>query len=449
MLEIARLENFERLKRVSVRLAPITVLVGPNGSGKSSLCQALCLLKQSLGETRLKVDGPHLSLGTFDEIVNVDADPRQISIEVEGETDVAGAKVLGLDGREVKFAYGASFGADALLEHRVRLLVRPPGIITFEDVRPEMRIVAGEPPAIKRTTELQGRWSRGGRMEARPEKIAVDTQGQVSLSADGAVGSALAVVGGSIRPGYEERYGEIKDACKELTRVPWATIDKIYFVPGLRGIDRPMLGLQEQPTNEFATKEGPSQQASMLASTLGYRPEIADIVSGWTEQLVKTKVRQRLMPFRMTSVEALSQRVAGNIVNEGLGLNQLLFPFAQVAITPLDSTIMIEEPELHLHPRAQSQLVDIFLEITKLQRKQIILTTHSEHILFRLLTAVARKDLKVEDLAVHYFEKRPEDVASEIKELKIDEKGRLEGGLPGFFEEDLKEFREYLDALAR
>jgi hypothetical protein len=49
---------------------------------------------------------------------------------------------------------------------------------------------------------------------------------------------------------------------------------------------------------------------------------------------------------------------------------------------------------------------------------------------------------------VHYFKKAPEVTSAEVRELKVDEKGRLEGGLPGFFEEDLSEFSEYLNAIS-
>lgn len=100
-----------------------------------------------------------------------------------------------------------------------------------------------------------------------------------------------------------------------------------------------------------------------------------------------------------------------------------------------------------MHPKAQSDLIDIFVEICKEENKQILLTTHSEHILFRLLTKVAEGELTPEDLAIYYFTK--EDTYAIATELEIDEKGRLKGGLPGFFEEELKEFKEYLDALTQ
>ena len=50
---------------------------------------------------------------------------------------------------------------------------------------------------------------------------------------------------------------------------------------------------------------------------------------------------------------------------------------------------MIEEPEIHLHPKAQAELAEVLTEVALEEDKQVIMTTHSEHITGRLLTLVA------------------------------------------------------------
>ncbi|MEM2126746.1 MAG: AAA family ATPase [Candidatus Bathyarchaeia archaeon] len=433
---MVEVENFKCLKKVSARLAPITVLIGPNGSGKSSLCQALVLLKQSLGQPKILVDGPYLSLGEFEDIVNKEAESKEISIRVEGEVSLAQAKILGLD-EAVKFQYKASFSSEGLAYHETRLNVSP-GLLSDQ-------IFHKPQTPSELTKEFRGIWRRGQRIGefARIlfDKIAI------SLTTSNSVGEALILGGFSYPSNMEELAYNVRRSCEELVRAPRTAIERIFFVPGIRGISQPSLYLWSRLVEDFTTKEGPSEQASRLASIFGYRPEVSESVSQWIAQLAKARIRHRLVPENKISLEILTPRVIGNIVNEGLGLNQIIFPLAQLAAAQRGSTVMIEEPELHLHPKAQGELVKIFLEIVKNENKQIIMTTHSEHILFRLLVAVAKKQLKPKDLAVHYFEKPSDATASDVKELGIDEKGRLKEGLPSFFEEDLNEFREYLNAL--
>jgi predicted ATPase len=73
---------------------------------------------------------------------------------------------------------------------------------------------------------------------------------------------------------------------------------------------------------------------------------------------------------------------------------------------------------------------------------------HTEHILFRLLTKVANGELTPNDLVVHRFDKKDEKTST-VTHLRIDTKRHIEGSLPGFFEEDLREIQEYLDALSQ
>jgi len=117
-----------------------------------------------------------------------------------------------------------------------------------------------------------------------------------------------------------------------------------------------------------------------------------------------------------------------------------------VTLADKDALIMIEEPEISLHPKAQAALVDIMLEILE-EGKQLLFTTHSEHILFRLLTHIAAGRLRKDDLEIYYFEK-PDGVTAKASRLEVDDKGRVKGGLRGFFEHDVEELSEYLKVLS-
>lgn len=120
--------------------------------------------------------------------------------------------------------------------------------------------------------------------------------------------------------------------------------------------------------------------------------------------------------------------------------------FAQVAQSPVNSIIGIEEPEVHLHPKAQSDLAKVLIEIIKEENKRLIITTHSEHILYRILIEVAKGTLKPEDLAIYHF-KLSDDGVTQVERLKPDKKGRLDKGIPDFLVTDLDEFKDFLEAL--
>ena len=110
------------------------------------------------------------------------------------------------------------------------------------------------------------------------------------------------------------------------------------------------------------------------------------------------------------------------------------------------ATVMIEEPEIHLHPRAQAELAEVLTEVALEEDKQVIMTTHSEHITGRLLTLVAEGKLTPDDVAIYAFEKDEEGVCT-AKDLKISDDGRIEGSIGDFFEVNLAEMNRMVKAL--
>ena len=107
---------------------------------------------------------------------------------------------------------------------------------------------------------------------------------------------------------------------------------------------------------------------------------------------------------------------------------------------------MIEEPEIHLHPGAQADLASVLVKEAVSENKQIMMTTHSEHVAGRLLTLVAEGKLSADDLAIYSFEKDKAGVCSASK-IEVTDRGQVIGGLNSFFETDLNEMRRYVEAL--
>ncbi|MEO8353287.1 MAG: DUF3696 domain-containing protein [Chthoniobacteraceae bacterium] len=132
----------------------------------------------------------------------------------------------------------------------------------------------------------------------------------------------------------------------------------------------------------------------------------------------------------------------------GTGISQLL-PVLVNAAGSEERLIMIEQPELHLHPALQAELGDVFIESALGENKNtFLIETHSEHLILRLLRRIRESnahrqpknlpELKPEDVAILFVE--PTDSGSIVKHLRVDERGRLIDEWPGgFFEESFDE----------
>ena len=111
--------------------------------------------------------------------------------------------------------------------------------------------------------------------------------------------------------------------------------------------------------------------------------------------------------------------------------------------------VYVEQPEIHLHPRLQADLGDLFIESALGDRKNtFILETHSEQLILRIMRRMRNTfndelpdglpPVTPEDVAILYVE--PRGTAAVVRELELDEEGKLLDPWPGgFFEEGFKE----------
>jgi hypothetical protein len=103
-----------------------------------------------------------------------------------------------------------------------------------------------------------------------------------------------------------------------------------------------------------------------------------------------------------------------------------------------ESTIAIEEPEVHLHPNFQSLLADMFFEAYINYNVHFIIETHSEYLIRKLQTMIAKKEVSNSDVSIIYVydkENRP-DNEPQVKRIDVSNKGMLLGRFgEGFFDE--------------
>ena len=191
---------------------------------------------------------------------------------------------------------------------------------------------------------------------------------------------------------------------------------------------------------------GLSQQENDTATTLAYSRSLESRISSLLERVTSVGLRADIVLNQDVEVMALSAVGDVNIVSEGFGSNALILLLMQLTSAVTGATVLIEEPEIHLHPKAQAELASVLAEEAKAEKKQLIMTTHSEHILGRLLTLVAEKELSKEDLAIYTFEKDKEGVCT-ARAIEVTEDGRVIGGLKDFFDTDLAELDRYIRSL--
>ncbi|MBE6043449.1 AAA family ATPase [Clostridium thermopalmarium] len=128
-----------------------------------------------------------------------------------------------------------------------------------------------------------------------------------------------------------------------------------------------------------------------------------------------------------------STGITNNLLDVGVGTSQLL-PIIVESINSKDnSTIIIEEPEVHIHPGAQSKLGDLFVECCKEGNKQFIIETHSIFLVTQIEILVAQGKIDAKDVGVYYF--RYGENGAIVKDMKLSSNGQFEESWPtGFFD---------------
>ncbi|MCK5347716.1 MAG: AAA family ATPase, partial [Candidatus Heimdallarchaeota archaeon] len=164
---------------------------------------------------------------------------------------------------------------------------------------------------------------------------------------------------------------------------------------------------------------------------------------GLTKSVVRI-IEGEKQPGYFIEVANRKTKVHSNILDVGFGLNQLFPVIIQCFYAPKGSLILIEQPEAHLHPRAQAELADFLIDVVNYGNR-VIVETHSEHLLLRLQTRLAENKITPEAINVLYFEQ----IASgtKISNIGMSKTGYFIEPIPkGFFEEGFKEALAHLSA---
>ena len=438
MLTSLRIQNFKSWRDTgSVRLAPLTVIFGANSAGKSSLGHLLLALKQTalstdrkralnLGDTTTLID-----LGTFADCLHGHDLERILAFDVSWKLP----KDL-----EVwdPVAFTDRFSGDSLALH--------------------VTLVADRRTQQPRTTALKYRLSAAGDVTLDAEVSRTDS-GKFELKSD-----QFRLVKSQGRPWpveEPEKFYRLSEASIArfqnagfLTDFALATEAMLRRITYLGPLREPPQRIYQWSgdTPEDVGQRGQFAIAAILAAegegrrlNRGVRQSLksfAEFIAGWMKDVgvidsftVKSVAQGRKEYEVLVKTNASAPEV--KITDVGFGVSQVLPALVQAFYCPPDSTVWMEQPEIHLHPQVQAELADVFISAIQARENgrprntQLIIESHSEHFLNRLQRRVAEQKVGPEDVAV-YFARRAAG-ATELEPLRLNSYGDIENWPENFF----------------
>ena len=177
---------------------------------------------------------------------------------------------------------------------------------------------------------------------------------------------------------------------------------------------------------------------------------LAEAVTDWLQYLTVANTvmtRNRGKFGHELNVNVSNGGRAQDLTHVGVGVSQVLPILVLGLLADGDTTLIFEQPELHLHPGVQTLLGDFFLSMGQLG-KQCIIETHSEHIVSRLRLRSAMAPESLGKLIKLYFVERNER-GSLFREVAVNEYGAIPDWPIGFFDQSQREAERILRIAAR
>ena len=454
------MENFRCFRKPqSARLAPLTLLVGENSTGKTSfLALVRALWKVAFQDEVPDFREEPYDLGTFGDVVHNRGGRRQRPESFMagfGYNDSRYAAAHDIEGMsfEVGFENRRAFPFPV----RRRLAMRGDRV-ELEDQGLGQHLVA--------FGAAEGRWeaivqdSFGPHNESRVESVAfllMDAFGFVKNEH----GVDLLDFELSDVP-YRDVLKRIQEAFfharSPFGKVQWPDSRQMIFASApVRS--RPQRTYD--PTPQRIDPEG-NHVPMLLASTYQNAKERWELLKGnleifgresglFDEISIKSLGNTEGSPFqiqiRKFRDSTKRRQVKGphrNLIDVGYGVSQALPVLTELLDLEPAPLFLLQQPEVHLHPRAQAALGTLFC-FAAAPNRQLIVETHSDYLLDRVRMDVRdkRTDLKPEDVSILYFERDGLEV--NIHSLRLDEMGNVLDAPPGYGQFFMDEMRRSIN----
>jgi predicted ATPase len=440
MLTRLRLENFKSWANTGdLVLKPITGFFGSNSSGKTSLLQAILLLKQTADSADR---GLPLQFGEKNSLVNL-GDFRSVIYRHANETELR----LALDWRLAKpfvIKNAKEQNAPDLEDNELGFSTQirdesGPENKTVRLVVPEMRYRLGDVAfGMRRRT--------GSKYELFNENAPfqfVRSPGRVWPLPPPAKCYGFP---DQVRAHYQNAgfLSDLELALEERLRSIYylgplrAYPERTYTWAGTQPSDMGRAG--EQAVDAILSSRDRGQKISRGRGKKS--ASLEEYVAEWLQKL------GLIAEFRIEAVREGSQifqvRVKKSargpealLTDVGFGVSQILPVIVLCFYVPEGSTVILEQPEIHLHPAVQARLADVLIDAYQKRRVQVILESHSEHLLRRLQRRIAEGGLSMDDAAFYFCDWN--DQASAITPLNLDLYGSISNWPQDFFGDEFGE----------
>ncbi len=129
------------------------------------------------------------------------------------------------------------------------------------------------------------------------------------------------------------------------------------------------------------------------------------------------------------------------ITDVGFGVSQVLPALVQAFYCPPNSTVWMEQPKIHLHPQVQAELADVFISAIQARENgrernvQLIVESHSEHLLNRLQRRIAEGSVTTDEVAIYFCHRS--GATTEMEPLRLNSFGEIENWPEHFFGDEM------------
>jgi len=397
------IKNFRSIRNQRLSLAPVTIVYGPNGSGKSSLLYAPLVLRNlALNPNQplpALINLGFLNLGGFNEVVFSHRSEESIEIEIVDSNILSGC--------EVQCTYSATFSATNALDLFYRFSAESP-LSPFH-----ARLSTSLPYPLAQTVEVFPAWS------------------DIPLQWNGLTWSPPQGASASTKARAVELFTVLNRPAERLRRISFAPLNRGFF----------------QPQYTPVTVGKPVLRDVELATLLVTDHDLEAGVSLYLERICNTQFRAKTEIG--TSIFTLkvihpSKRLSHNLVNDGFGFNQLVY-ILTLALWKETDILIVEEPEIHLHPSMIREFMRAIVELAK-SGKQFLLSTHSESLVSACLSLIARQEAAPDQFAFYLAGIDPEKGHTVFHRQEVNEKGQIDGGLESFMKAELEDLKALLRA---
>ena len=450
MLNVLQLHNFKAWGSADLTFGKVTGLFGPNSAGKSSLLQFLLLLKQTRNATDrgivLDFGGPAdlASLGTFTDVVHRhDAQKKlewilkwTLPEELKIHSPISGPGES-FSGRELSTWCKVGVRQERLWPYGLAY--------RFDGVNFRLQSQDESSEDFELSTDDNDKGFRFVRTPGRawPLPHAVKTH---------------------LFPTQSRSYYQNADFLGDFELAYENLMDSIYYLGPLREYPRREYHWSGSRPSDVGERGERTVDAILSATrydmkrTLKPRAQgvplrtFQEIIAHWLTELnlIHDFRLEEIAPgtnLYRALVRTTPSSVPTTLPDVGFGVSQVLPALVLLYYVPEGSTVLMEQPEIHLHPAVQSGLADVMLNVARVRNIQIVVESHSEHLMRRLQRRVAEERESADDVKL-YFVSAQNDHA-ELSDLALNEWGEIENWPEHFFGDEMGEIAAIATASLR